>query len=445
MVVLGIGSNIGDRIANLRTCLAFIETINNLRIVQISSVYKSDALLTEGAPSDWDQFYLNAAVLCKTTLHPEELLHVVKQTEEKLGRSKTAFKWAPRIIDIDILAWFKKRVDSADLNLPHPELSNRPFALWPFLDVLFDWHNYISDQKTINKIEENIKKWGGRKSNQAPFNTKQIAHRIDIPKLMGIVNITPDSFSDGGSNDTVEQTLTNTIKLFNDGAEIIDFGAESTRPNAIPISPEEETSRLLPKLAEISSYWSKQTWRPKISIDTRNFQTAAKALQYPIDFINDVSGVEDPKMSALLAEANVYVVFMHNLGIPVNLNNCFSLAEDPINEILDWALARKQLLLRAGIKYEKLIFDPGIGFGKTASQSLQILKQIKKFNILNLPLLVGHSRKSFLNLCTDRNFAERDHETAVISENLARNNVQYLRVHNVEHNIRNLSMQAIMC
>lgn len=451
MLVLGLGSNKGDRINNLRTALSNIRLVDEIKIIQISPLYKSDAMLPENAPKDWDQFYLNVAISCETTLEPIALLNILQKIEAKLGREKPYLQWSPRTIDIDIMAWKGKQVKTNELTIPHAELHKRPFALLPFLDITLNWQSYIGEQDIISSIKENLEKWRIGTDDNIPFNTTRIAHRIDVPYLMGIVNVTPDSFSDGNKNliehameHAIEYSLERTIVLFDNGADIIDIGAESTRPGATAISPEMEWERLWPTLQVIMSYWNDNVWRPRISIDTRHYEVAEKAILYGVDFINDVSGFTNPKMCKIVAEADIHAIYMHNLGLPANSNNCISLDKDPIREVFDWAVARKEDILQAGIKPEKLIFDPGIGFGKDAEQSLQLLKRINEFHALNIPLLVGHSRKSFFNMCTKLPFTERDPETAVVSEFLARNSVQYLRVHNIEHNMRNLRMQTFL-
>ena len=137
-IILGLGSNIGHRIAHLREALCQLEKISELQIEHYSPVYESDALLPDAAPAGWDQPYLNMAVRCVSSLSPAALLAQLKAIEQAMGRSYYA-RWSPRIIDIDILAWGTLRLDSAALTIPHPELEKRPFALWPLLDVMPEW------------------------------------------------------------------------------------------------------------------------------------------------------------------------------------------------------------------------------------------------------------------------------------------------------------------
>lgn len=444
MVILGLGTNKGNRLHNLRTALYHLKLIENFKVTKISSVYKSNALLPNNAIANQNQFYLNIAIHCKTTMEPLELLTIIKKLEIQLGRTPTTEKWVDRIIDIDILAWLNKNINTSELTIPHKELQNRPFAVWPFIDVTLSWQKYIKEQNIINTIIENLNKWGTKFFNHAPLNTHQINHRIDIPQILGILNITPDSFSDGGKHYHIDTALKHAIDLFNAGADIIDIGAESTRPNATAVSEEIEWQRLYPVLKSIINNYKNNPWKPQISIDTRHYNNAHKAISLGIDIINDVSGLSDINMCKLIAETNVHAIYMHNLGIPANRNQLISIYKNPVKEVLKWATKRKLQILKTGLKPNKLIFDPGLGFGKNPQQNLQILKQIHNFHDLEIPLLVGHSRKSFLELANNKPSNEKDYETAVISEFLARKKIQYLRVHNVEHNIRNLTMQTLI-
>lgn len=444
MLVIGLGTNQGDRTSNLREALDHLNAINHLRVIQISPLYSSDALLREAAPKSWEQFFLNVNILCETSLSPHQLLHVLQQIEQKMGRNKGEHHWGPRIIDLDILVWKSSVLNTKELSVPHPELAKRPFVLWPLIDLLPDWQDYVGDPNVIKTILFNLQQWEKGREDNFPFNTKKLNHRIDVPHLMGILNITPDSFSEDSGLQTVDSYLNKAIKLFDAGSEIIDVGAVSTRPGSLPISEQEEWNRLQPVLQAIVSHWYGNIWKPKISIDTRHPSVAEKAVSFGIDYLNDVSGFESPQMSYIAAKANVYAIYMHHCGIPPSNQSVISASKDPVVEILDWAKKRQEVLLRSGVALNKIIFDPGIGYGKSSTQNWQILKRINELHAVGVPLLVGHSRKSFLNNCTKQAFKNRDHETAAISEFLARNKVQYLRVHDVAHNMRNLRAQTFL-
>lgn len=445
MIILGIGCNIGDRLLNLRQALAALSAISELQIQHVSPVYESEALLPENAAATWDKPYLNAAISCTTSLTPDELLIKVKAIEASMGR-QAAGHWSPRVIDIDILAWDDKNIFTDRLHIPHEGLLERPFALLPLADVAPNWRYCLPETAETNKTAaELVKKWGSRFTGKAPLKTRQIAHRIDTPQMVGILNVTPDSFSDGGKFMDLDKALQQMHELFNAGADVIDIGAESTRPvGAVALTPKMEQERLQPILEVISSLWPQEVFRPKISVDTRHAQTAEFALKYNIDFLNDVSGFTDAEMQRIALNSQVKLIFMHNLGIPANPGMHLSEDDDCVTTIYQWGWEHLTKLLQLGISQERLVFDVGIGFGKTAAQSWDLLRKIACFKELNIPLLVGHSRKSFLSLITDKPFIDRDLETASISGYLARRNVDYLRVHNVDATLRLLKTQAYL-
>lgn len=435
MLILGLGSNLGDSLNNLRLAVQLLQKSRVIKMVKISPVYSSSALLSAYAPLVWDKPYLNVALSCQSSLDPLALLAIIKQIEKQLGREENQ-RWAPRVIDIDILAWGEYQTDQAMLQIPHPELEKRPFALWPLLDLLPEWKH---PQRDLSHL---LNQWGSRFSGQAPFSTRQLPHRLFGTQLVGILNVTPDSFSDGGQFVNVSEALAQAEKLASDGAEILDIGAESTRPGAKPVSPEDEWYRLTPILSALRD--SKARWpiKPKLSVDTRHYQVAEKALALGIDWINDVSGFADSKMRELAVKNSVKCVVMHNLGVPVDKNKVLSSDPNICQQVLEWAEQRFNQLISAGVAPEQLIFDIGIGFGKTASQSAYLLKNVNYFRRLDCALLVGHSRKSFLSLMTDKVGVERDFETALLSYQLAVHHIDYLRVHNVALNTRAVNMAA---
>lgn len=434
MLILSLGTNLGDSLSNLRRALQLLQKSQKIAPLQISPLYSSSALLPAYAPVAWNRPFLNLAVVCETDLSPLEVLKLIKQIERQLGREESQ-RWAPRIIDIDILAWDNCVIDQIGLKIPHTELLSRPFALWPLLDLWPDWQHPTAEFADI------LQRWGSRYTGElAPCETKQLPHRLEGSALVGILNITPDSFSDGGKFISVPNALAQAEKLVREGAEVIDIGAESTRPGAIPVLPETEWALLKPVLIALKEQCKQWAFKPKISIDTRHPNVAERAMQLGIDWINDVSGFVDPNMRALAAGSPVKCVVMHNLGVPAQKNVVLTSNADVCEQILDWTEQRFDELLYAGVDANQLIFDVGIGFGKTAQQSLFLLKNIDQFRCLGCPLLVGHSRKSFLNLITEKSFPDRDFETAMVSYQLAAQGVDYLRVHNVGLNAEAIAM-----
>lgn len=242
--------------------------------------------------------------------------------------------------------------------------------------------------------------------------------------LVGILNITPDSFSDGGRYLAPDAACAQCEALVAAGADMIDVGAESTRPGAVSPSPEEEWARLSPVLAVLPRH-------VPISIDTRNAQTAARALDAGVSLINDQSGLEVDAMCALLAQAECSIVVMHQLGLPVDPARVWGDAVEPVAEILRWKAAVTARAEAAGIAPERLIYDPGIGFGKTPLQSLALMRRAPELVASGGRWYYGHSRKSFLKLFTDAPPEGRDAWTLSFSQWLVRAGVHYLRVHDV--------------
>ena len=248
-------------------------------------------------------------------------------------------------------------------------------------------------------------------------------------KLVGILNLTPDSFSDGGKYNSNLSALEHAQKLINEGADIIDIGAESTRPNANLITEIEEWNRLkniIPNLIELAHSQNKQ-----ISLDTRNSSTAKKALDLGVDIINDVSGLNDPNMGNIIHSYNKPIIINHNLGLPASPDITIDEKQNAIEEIKKWGTEKiNTLKSEYNISKERIIFDVGIGFGKTPQQSLYILENIQEFKTLGTEIYVGHSRKSFLKLFSQKNTEEKDILTANFSAKIA-NHVNYIRIHNV--------------
>jgi 2-amino-4-hydroxy-6-hydroxymethyldihydropteridine diphosphokinase/dihydropteroate synthase len=439
MVILGLGSNRGDRLTHLRHALRLIKKIPHLSVSQISPVYMSDALLPDNAPHAWDRFYLNLAVRCETTLTPSELLEKTKSIEKKF-KSDNKEQWGPRAIDIDLLAWDNKIHLTPDLTIPHQHLPTRPFALWPLADVAPRWVYPLEGIWHGKTAAEMVMPWGSRLTGDAPLHTRRITQRIDMPALMGIINLTPDSFS----KDTTVGAWQRIKHFIDIGADILDIGAEATGPNAIPITPDEEWKRLEPLLTQTIAEKTNLLIPPKISIDTRHASIAEKALALGVDWVNDVSGLEDSAMQRAVSKNACDLVFMHHLGIPANKNNCLPSHQDPVTFVYQWAEQRLSELEKKGITRDRLIFDPGIGYGKTADQSLEIIKNIAEFTKLGIRLLVGHSRKSFLASFTTQPPEKRDLETLVTSLYLANQNIDYLRVHDVETHQRGFCMSSAL-
>lgn len=444
MVILGLGSNMGDRLQHLRQALYDMKKMKGLTVKQISPVYISDALLPDNAPADWDHPYLNIALRCETTRDAADLLTTLKNIEWSIGRKPEIRHWGPRVIDIDILALADEVIQSESLTVPHFSLQERPFALWPLADVAPNWTFPLPGPYFNKTAAEIVEKWGSRFSGNAPFRTRQIYQRIEAPQLAGILNLTPDSFSDGGEFINPHQALQHVRHLIHTGAEIIDIGAESTAPHAPAVDVKTEWERLHPVLSEIKNNQKQFIVPPKISIDTRHVWVAEKALEMGADWINDVTGLENKAMQSLIGKSKKDCVMMHHTSIPASRSHVLPRHHDNVKIIYDWAEKRLHELEQAGIERSRIIFDPGVGFGKTAEHSLLIVKKIHVFKNLGVRILIGHSRKSFLSLFNNVPACERDVETTAMSVYLANMRVDYLRVHNVEMCARAIKIMSAL-
>ena len=487
MVVLGLGSNLGDRKDHLQQALQKIILQPIFKQIRVSCIYESDALLPAGAPQTWNKPYLNLAICGETSLEPAELLKEIKKCEQALGR-QVRERWAPREIDIDILTWGDQLVTQPDLTIPHPGLLDRPFALWPLSELCPDWTYPVPGPDFKKSVQQLAKKW----ERTIPFETRKTSLKLNTPtpspsgfvdkwpdsrldrispseactvarrsewlirgnaedghlstnpQWVGIINVTPDSFSDGGLYLDSQHALNQARCLIEDGASVLDIGAESMRPGANPLDPLQEWERLLPVLKLLQEEFSHSSSGPIISVDTRHHEVAQKAINMGAHWINDVSGFDDPRMRQAVAKSSVDLVVMHHLGTPPNKDRVLPLNQNPVEVVLKWAQHRLEQLTSLGISLQRLVFDPGIGFGKTAEQSLALIQGCSRFHELGVRLLVGHSRKSFFNLFTDKPFADRDVETSIISTYLARQGVHYIRVHNVSSNVRALKVATAL-
>ena len=246
--------------------------------------------------------------------------------------------------------------------------------------------------------------------------------------VMGIVNVTPDSFSDGGKFFLPEVAISHASKLITQGADIIDIGGESTRPGAEQVSESEELKRVIPVIEKI------RTDNPTIliSIDTTKASVAKHAIEAGADIINDVSGFSfDNNMIGIVESFNIPVVIMHMKGNPQNmqLNPKY---KDIVNEILDFFKMKIKIAIQSGINRSMIILDPGIGFGKTVEHNFELLSRLNEFNVLELPIMIGPSRKSFIGITLDLPPEDRVEGTAAAVSAGVMNGASIVRVHDVK-------------
>ncbi|AFH49302.1 Dihydropteroate synthase [Ignavibacterium album JCM 16511] len=284
--------------------------------------------------------------------------------------------------------------------------------------ILLVKHNALA-----NEIRGAIKNYN--RINEYKIGNKTFSfHR---PYLMGILNITPDSFSDGGKFMSINDAVKHALKMIDDGADIIDIGGESTRPGSEPITAEEEIKRVIPVITEILNK------RPEVilSIDTYKSRVAFKALEAGVKIVNDISGFTfDPEIADVCKEYDATAVLMHIRGTPKTMQNLIEYKE-VVSDIYDFLKMQTDFALNKGI--DKIIIDPGIGFGKTINHNFNIIKRLKDFKSLGFPILIGVSRKSFIGKTLNLEVNERDLPTAAIESVSIFNSARILRTHNVQN------------
>ncbi len=260
-------------------------------------------------------------------------------------------------------------------------------------------------------------------------------------EIMGIVNVTPDSFSDGGRFATVEAAVAQARRLIDEGAALIDIGGESTRPGAAEVDEAEELRRVLPVIERLAA----ECPGTILSIDTCKAAVAAAAVAAGARVINDVRGFRDPGMVAVAAESGAGLVIMHMQGVPRTMQAAPAY-DDLHGEITAFFRERFEALLAAGVDPEAIVFDPGIGFGKTLDHNLAILRDLDRYTVADRPILLGVSRKSFLGKLTGSDRVEdRAWSTVAVTAHAREQGVRLHRVHEVKPNLESMRMaEAIL-
>lgn len=252
-------------------------------------------------------------------------------------------------------------------------------------------------------------------------------HRLGAhPWLMGIVNVTPDSFSDGGQFADASAAVDHALQLVEQGADILDVGGESTRPGARPVPASTEMQRVIPVIEQLAT-----RTEVLISIDTMKAEVAREALAAGAGIVNDVSALTfDEAMPHVCADSDCGVIAMHMQGTPQTMQDNPTY-DDVLAEVRDYLHSRMTALAAAGIAAERIVLDPGIGFGKTAAHNLELLRNVEALRSLGRPVLIGHSRKRFLGKLLGKEIDERTAGTIGVSIALAQQHADILRVHDV--------------
>lgn len=253
---------------------------------------------------------------------------------------------------------------------------------------------------------------------------------------MGIVNVTPDSFSDGGKFAATNLAIEHALKLASEGADILDFGGESTRPNATPVSLQEELNRVIPVIESLVG----QINIP-LSIDTYKPQVMQAAIAAGASIVNDVRALQEEGALDAVAKSNAGVCLMHMQGTPQTMQNNPHY-DDVVNDIKFFLKARLQASIHAGIQASRIVLDPGFGFGKTREHNITLIQQLESFTTLGQPLLVGLSRKSVLGQVTGNDVDARLYASIAASVIVAQKGAKILRVHDVKATVEALKVVA---
>ena len=438
-VYLGLGTNLGDRSKNLQDAVEALSPL--VKIKRASPVYETEPWGYTEQPS-----FFNQVVEGTTDLSPLDLLVYLKQLEVRLGR-KATFLYGPRQIDIDILLYDDQVVNLPNLTIPHALIPERAFVLVPLADLAPHYQHPLI-KKTIQELVSEIDTTG-------VHPVQNSAHSARSPRpfplawdkktyVMGILNLTPDSFSGDGlmsSSDLVSSAVAQAHRFVEAGADILDLGGESTRPGSSPVSTTQEIGRVLPVIRALVA----EGLDTILSVDTYKAKVAEVALQAGADWINDVWALRaDTEMAGVAARYKCPIILMHNrikansadlqerLGGRYTGIHYKNLVEDVKRELLESvALARA-----AGISDQHILLDPGLGFGKTVEQSLELLNRLDEIRQLGFPILLGPSRKSFigytLNLPPDQRV---EGTAAAVAIGIVRG-ANIIRVHDVEAMLR---------
>jgi len=432
-VYLSLGSNLGKRDVNIYRALKALTEFCN--IIATASLYETPPAYVLDQPH-----FLNSACLLETALGPEELLAKLKSIESTQGRKEGGIRYGPRCIDLDILLYDNIHIHTETLTIPHPRIPERDFVLGPLADIAPKYVHPVL-KKTIAQLFQDLGTVSLTRVLPVP-NKKEDAQSILLPLgkrtyIMGILNVTPDSFSDGGDNLDAESALISAQKMVEAGVNIIDVGGQSTRPGAPYVPVEEELTRVLPVIKAIRE--NETTKNVLISIDTFSSQVAEEAILAGANIINDVSGGKiDEKILSVAYRHEVPVVLMHMRGTPSDMQSKENL-KYPKGKLLEtvaqFLTERAEAAQRAGIPRWHIILDPGIGFAKKPKHNLQLLRELKRLRNLtgeSYATLIGASKKKFIGIITSQDDPkERGWGTAATTTAAVSGGADLIRVHDV--------------
>ncbi|RKF61096.1 Folic acid synthesis protein fol1 [Erysiphe neolycopersici] len=401
---IALGSNVGNRIHWIEEACNRISH-KGIKIKKTSSLWETKPMYV----LEQDNF-LNGVIEIETEFQPLDLLDQLQSIEKELGRKKIIDK-GPRNIDLDILLYGDETVDNERLLIPHPGIIEREFVLRPLSELIPQRPLYKSSpwkltQDYLNRLPlSNLSTVTPLADGVEPINSMKSNRKTQI---MAIINVTPDSFSDGGKNLkplSCEEIGINIENYLNDGASIIDIGGQSSKPFAKEISSEEEIARIIPAIELAREMRRSDAKSFAISVDTYRAKVAEAAVKSGADIINDVSGgTLDPEMFSTMARLGKTVCLTHMRGIPLTMNSLIDYPDGLIPTIAQEMIRRIEAAEAAGIRRWRIILDPGIGFAKNQNQNLEILRRLDELKdwpgLQGFPWLIGSSRKAFIGKIT---------------------------------------------
>lgn len=424
MIVIALGANLPSQFGSPRETIRHAITEINKAGVKVLS--QSPVYLTAPVPISDQPWYHNAVISVSTDQSPNELILLLQNIENNFGRVRTE-RNAPRVIDLDIIAYNNIVQNKDGLILPHPRMDERAFVLYPFRDIARNWIHPVT-RTHINELIQNIPEGQDIRCEQRPL-------------IMGIVNVTPDSFSDGGDFSSTDAAITHGLQLIAEGADILDIGGESTRPTSAVVAPDEERRRVIPVIEGLKNAGA------LISVDTRNASTMRASLNAGAGMINDISALTyDTDAINVLRDSDCRICLMHMQGTPQTMQKNPQY-NDVVKEVYDYLAERIEFCLSNGIAYDRLIIDVGIGFGKTLDHNLALLQNMARFKDLGVDILLGASRKSFIEKMCDRPIDPKDRLAGSLASILPaiRNNLQIVRVHDVAETRQFLDVAQKTC
>lgn len=449
-VVIALGSNVGNRIQNFNEALHLLKK-SGINVKRHGCLYETEPAYVTEQP-----LFLNSAIRGTTKHRPHELLGVLKQIEGEMGRTD-GIRYGPRPIDLDILFYGRFKVESELLTIPHERLWERPFVVAPLVDLLGSsvhndveqsWHSLSRHSGGLFEVWQKL---GGESliGREGMRRVLPIGNSLwdwsNKTHVMGVLNLTPDSFSDGGKFLDVDAAVSHVRLLISEGADIIDIGAQSTRPFARRLSVHEELERLVPVLDAVLQL--PEAEGKLFSVDTFYAEVASEAVKKGVHIVNDVSGGQlDPNILSVVGDLGVPYITMHMRGDPCTMQNDQNLQyEDVCKQVASELYARVNEAELSGIPSWRIILDPGIGFSKNTKQNLEILMGLesirrevgrKSLAASHVPILIGPSRKKFLGeICNRSNPVERDPATIAAITTGILGGANIIRVHNVTDNL----------